>query len=134
MYATKTPGAHLETKEHSLVWHYREASPYYAQKHLVILKRLLKPMAQRYHLELRNGNKIFEVRPADTNKGKAASYWMLDNLDFILAIGDDYTDEDTFAALPATAYTIKVGRGRTLANYRLSNVKDVLHLLKDFTR
>ena len=133
-YAAKTPGARVEIKEHSLVWHYREASPYYAHKHLVILKRLLKPLVKQAHLELHEGNKIFEVRPKDVNKGKAVSYWLLDNLDFVLAIGDDETDEDTFAVLPSTTYTVKVGRGRTVANYRLSNVKAVLSLLKDFTR
>ena len=135
VYAAKTPGAKVEVKEHSLVWHYREASPYYAHKHLVILKRLLKPIVKQAHLELHEGNKIFEVRPKDVNKGKAVGSWLLiDTLDFVLAIGDDETDEDTFAVLPSTAYTVKVGRGRTLANFRLSNVPAVLSLLKDFTR
>jgi trehalose 6-phosphate synthase/phosphatase len=133
-YAAQTPGAHMESKEHSLVWHYREASPYYAHKHLVILKRALKPFAKQSHLKLHDGNKILEIRPDDVNKGKAATFWLRDNLDFVLAIGDDETDEDTFAVLPDTAYTIKVGRGRTLANYRLLKQKDVISLLKDLTR
>jgi trehalose 6-phosphate synthase/phosphatase len=54
--------------------------------------------------------------------------------DFIMAIGDDLTDEDSFLALPAPAYTIKVGRGRTKARYRLMSVSAVLELLKSLTR
>ncbi|HVS58379.1 MAG TPA: bifunctional alpha,alpha-trehalose-phosphate synthase (UDP-forming)/trehalose-phosphatase [Candidatus Saccharimonadales bacterium] len=130
-YTAKTPGALVEKKEQSVVWHYRDAAPYYAHKHLVILKRLLRPIARRAGLEVRHGNKILEVRPTNVDKGKAAGYWLRDNLDFILAVGDDYTDEDTFAALPPSAFTIKVGRGRTLAKLRLKTTKDVIRLLKD---
>ena len=54
--------------------------------------------------------------------------------DFILAMGDDTTDEDMFAALPPMAYGIKVGRGQTLASYRVKNVNEVLSLLEQITR
>ncbi|MGH7195118.1 MAG: bifunctional alpha,alpha-trehalose-phosphate synthase (UDP-forming)/trehalose-phosphatase, partial [Candidatus Saccharimonadales bacterium] len=37
-YAALTPKAHVEVKPHSLVWHYRAAPPYYAQKYAVTLK------------------------------------------------------------------------------------------------
>jgi trehalose 6-phosphate synthase/phosphatase len=133
-YAAKTPGAHVEVKEHSLVWHYREASPYYAHKHLVILKRILKPLLAQAHLKLHDGSKILEVRPDDIDKGQIVRLWLRDDLDFVLALGDDETDEDTFAVLPKTAFTIKVGRGRTLANYRVLKQKDVINLLKDLAR
>lgn len=52
--------------------------------------------------------------------------------DFVLAAGDDETDETVFAALPPDAYTVKVGRGKTLAKYYLPNyraVREVLRLL-----
>nr|WP_262904984.1 trehalose-phosphatase [Hymenobacter pini] len=61
----------------------------------------------------------------------AAVQWLgPEQPDFILAIGDDRTDEDTFAALPATAYSLKVGPiPRSLARYSAANVADVRQLL-----
>lgn len=129
-YAAKTPGAFVEEKECSLVWHFRKAQPYYAQKNIVILKRALKPFLKPYGLGLFMGNGILEIKLLSTNKGEAATKWLKPKPDFILAIGDDYTDEDMFASLPGHAYTVKVGRGRTVARYRLTNIQEVLHLLK----
>jgi trehalose 6-phosphate synthase/phosphatase len=49
--------------------------------------------------------------------------------DFIMAIGDDFTDEDMFKALPKRAFTIKVGLGKTRARYRVTNTKAVQILI-----
>ncbi|QQS20295.1 bifunctional alpha,alpha-trehalose-phosphate synthase (UDP-forming)/trehalose-phosphatase [Candidatus Saccharibacteria bacterium] len=129
-YAQQTPGAFVERKEWSLAWHYRNAAPFAAQKNLVILKKLLRPIAQRETLGVVDGNMVLEVHHLDVSKGHITQEWLLHDQDFILAIGDDTTDEDMFAALPTSSYTIKVGRGRTLANYRLPNSPAVHHLLR----
>ena len=128
-YVGTTPGAFTEQKEWSIAWHYRLASPYYAQKHLVTLRRLLKPIAKRYNLVIQEGHKVIEVHPADVSKGRVVREWLVHDHDFILCVGDDTTDEDMFAALPASAFSIKVGRGQTLARYRLKDVPAVLRLL-----
>jgi len=128
-YAELTPGALIEQKEWSIAWHYRAASPYYSQKHLVALRRLVKPLLKQYHLSIEEGHKVFEVRPSAINKGRIAQEWLIHDHDFILAAGDDVTDEDMFAALPPSAYAIKVGRGKTLAGLRIKGVTDILHLL-----
>lgn len=129
-YAALTPGAFVEMKHHSAVWHYRKATPYHAQKYLIILKRVLAKTAKKYGLEVRSGNKILEVKPSGINKGSAALSQLTGNPDFVLAIGDDYTDEDMFTVLPVTAYTVKVGRGFSEARYRVSNVERVHALLR----
>jgi trehalose 6-phosphate synthase/phosphatase len=128
-YADETEGALVEQKEWSVAWHYRMASPYYAQKNLVALRRLLKPIVKQYGLKLEEGNKVLEVRPAAISKGRIAQEWLIHDHDFILAAGDDVTDEDLFAAVPPNAYTVKVGRGKTLARYRIKSVTEILHLL-----
>jgi trehalose 6-phosphate synthase/phosphatase len=128
-YADATPGAFVEQKDWSVVWHYRGASPYYAQKHLVVLKRLLKPIVSGGNLTLHDGNKVLEVHPSDIGKGRVAQEWLIHDHDFIIAIGDDATDEDMFAALPPEAYSVKVGRGATVAGLRLKGVDEVLGLL-----
>ena len=134
-YAARTPGAFVEAKQQSLVWHYRQAtSPYYAQKHLVTLKRILKPLARDLGLQVQQGNMILEVRPDGVDKGTTADHWLKEQPEFVLAIGDDYTDEDTFHAMPPRAYTVKVGHGRTDARYRLKSVEAVLRLLEKLSK
>ncbi|HWB39124.1 MAG TPA: bifunctional alpha,alpha-trehalose-phosphate synthase (UDP-forming)/trehalose-phosphatase [Candidatus Saccharimonadales bacterium] len=130
-YAELTPKAHVETKPHSLVWHYRASPPYYAQKYVTIIKRTLKPILKTYDLVLYQGNKILEIKNPRINKGVAVERWVRAAYDYILAIGDDYTDEQLFEALRESAYTIKVGRGRSNARFRVSDSHAVLELLKN---
>ena len=52
--------------------------------------------------------------------------------DLILAIGDDATDEEIFELLRSdrSAYTIKVGNGRSRAKFKLDSVGDVIELIR----
>ena len=47
-----------------------------------------------------------------------------------MAIGDDWTDEYTFKALPTNANSIKVGVKHSAAKYYLESVENVRELLK----
>ena len=70
----------------------------------------------------------------EINKGKAALTVIDKNdYDFIIAFGDDYTDEDVFKALPDTAITIKVGSNLSAAKFYLRNPGEVRKLLSSFT-
>jgi trehalose 6-phosphate synthase/phosphatase len=133
-YADKTPGAMVEEKDHSLVWHYRQSPPYYAQKYAVILKRVLRPTLRTYGLKIFNGNKILEIKNPNINKGEAIRKWLDKGYDFILAIGDDYIDEDMFKVLPPDAWSIKVGLGRSLARFRVASYEGVRHVLAQLTK
>lgn len=133
-YAAKTPGARVEVKPHSLVWHYRAAQPYYAQKHAVTIKRVFKPLLKQYGLEMLQGNKVLEIKNPLISKGIAAQPWLLGNYDFILGIGDDKTDEELFAVMPLNSWSIKVGAKRTAAQYRVASHKDILTILRKLTK
>jgi trehalose 6-phosphate synthase/phosphatase len=133
-YDAKTPGAHVEIKEASLVWHYRRGNQYYAHKHLVILKRLLWRLSKQYPIVVEQGNMILEIRLADVHKGTAALNLVTDKTDFVLAVGDDATDEDMFEHVPAWSYTVKIGRGRTKARFRLPSIDSVHELLARLIR
>lgn len=133
-YAALTPGARVEVKPHTLVWHYRAAPPYYAQKYAVTIKRIIKPLLKTYGLELMQGNKILEIKNPQISKGKAAQYWLSRHYDFVFGLGDDLTDEELFAVLPEDAYSIKVGRGRSRARFRLNSHKDVVKLLQELAK
>lgn len=133
-YAALTPKAKVETKPHTLVWHYRASPPYYAQKNVTIIKRALKPVLKTYSLQMFQGNKILEIKNPRINKGVAIERWVRPSYDFTIAIGDDYTDEQLFQALRDTAYTIKVGRGLTNARFRLSDDKKVIALIRKLAK
>jgi trehalose 6-phosphate synthase/phosphatase len=76
------------------------------------------------------GNKVLEIKNPRVTKAEAARRWLQRNYDFVLAIGDDVTDEALFGILPPSAYSVKVGRGRTQAQYRLPSSKEVVDLLR----
>lgn len=133
-YTALTPHAKIEIKPHSLVWHYRAAPSYASQKNGVIIKKVLKPLLKKYGVQIFQGNKILEIKDPKVNKGHAVQRWLTPEHDLILAIGDDYTDEDLFESLVDSAYTIKVGTGRTYAAYRLKTVDDVTALLKQLNK
>lgn len=129
-YAALTPGARVEEKEQSVVWHYRSASPFYARKHLVLMKRALRALAKENKLRIQEGKMTLEVHHLDISKGHALQEWLLSDQDFVMAIGDDTTDEEMFKNAPLGSYTIKVGRGRSAARYRVPNPASVHKLLR----
>ena len=81
-------------------------------------------------LQLNNGHKILEIKSSQVNKSVAAKFFMIETYDFVLAIGDDYTDESVYKALPKRGYSIRVGRGVTAAKWRLSSQEKAIGLLK----
>jgi trehalose 6-phosphate synthase/phosphatase len=79
------------------------------------------------------GDKTVEIRSSGVNKGNAALLFLTKNYyAFILAIGDDWTDEDLFKVLPERALTLKVGLAHSCAKYYLSDYQQVKELLKSF--
>lgn len=77
------------------------------------------------------GNKVIEFRNMEVNKGKAALNWLHETEhDFILAMGDDHTDEDIFKAMPNNAITIKVGSEVSEAKFYLNDYHEVRDLLQ----
>ena len=50
--------------------------------------------------------------------------------DFILAAGDDWTDEALFAALPPSAFSIRVGITASSARLNVETVASILDLLE----
>jgi trehalose 6-phosphate synthase/phosphatase len=65
------------------------------------------------------------------NKGLAAVKLLSsDSFDFVLAMGDDVTDEDMFEALDDQSHiTIKVGLDKSKARYNLIGINNVISFL-----
>jgi trehalose 6-phosphate synthase/phosphatase len=129
----QTPGSSLEEKEFSMVWHYRMADPEFGLWQARELCTQLQGMLAGTGLQVQNGNKIIEVKWADVHKGKVTTHLLerVPQSDFILAIGDDRTDEDMFATIPAEQWSVKVGTGFSAARFSLPTPAEVLALLLD---
>jgi trehalose 6-phosphate synthase/phosphatase len=131
-YVDRTPRSFIETKNYSLVWHYRNADPDLGNQRSWELKDELKALVANLNLEIMDGDKVIEIKNSGINKGRAAMIKIGDTqYDFILALGDDWTDEYTFDALPDDAFTIKVGTKTTKANYYVEGIQDVRVILRE---
>jgi trehalose 6-phosphate synthase/phosphatase len=132
-YVDRTPRSFIEYKNYSQVWHYRDADHDMGQQRAWELKEDLKNYIANLNLEIMDGDKVIEIKNAGINKGRAALNKIGNSdFDFILALGDDWTDEYTFNSLPDSAYTIKVGTKSTAAKFYIKDVKGVRSLLKNF--
>ena len=57
--------------------------------------------------------------------------WFEDkDYDYIMALGDDHTDEDIFKVLPSDAYSIKIGGNISAARFYLRDYREVRKLLR----
>jgi trehalose 6-phosphate synthase/phosphatase len=132
LYVRRTPGAFIEEKDYSLVWHYRRADAGLGAQRARELLSHLRFMTFNTDLQVLEGHKVLEIKSAALHKGTAAARWLgPEQPEFILAIGDDQTDEDTFATVPPEAYTVKVGSApRSLARYAVGGVPEVRQLLR----
>jgi len=134
-YEDRTPGSFIEEKDFSLVWHYRKADPRLASQRALDLKEALLQLTSNLNLGILDGNKVLEIKSVGIDKGRAALHWLSRRQwGFVMAMGDDRTDEDLFAVLPETAYSIKVGLSPSRAKYSVDSVEDVRSLLTQLAR
>ena len=125
------PGARLEVKPASVAVHVRTvADPDVAAR---LLADVAGGPGADAGLTPKPGKAVLELAVTDADKGSAVLR-LADGIGAagVLYLGDDVTDEDAFAALPAPAVTVKVGAGDTVARHRvddLSGVRTVLERL-----
>jgi trehalose 6-phosphate synthase/phosphatase len=135
LFADRLPGATVEEKEYSLVWHYRGADPEQGEPFAHELVDNLNALTGNVDVQVMQANKVVEVRVAGVTKGTIARELLAqDEYEFILAIGDDTTDEDLFAVLPDRAHSIKVGSAHSLAKYNCRDVVEVHQVLSMLTQ
>jgi trehalose 6-phosphate synthase/phosphatase len=134
-YVQLIPGSFVEEKKFSVAWHYRAIENIDEEATKLALSKELMMLNMNNDFDILHGNKVIEIKSIHTNKGKFITRFLEHNeFDFVLAIGDDVTDEDMFNALKEKHhYTIKVGLGKTAARYNLVGVNNVLSFLEQLT-
>ncbi len=133
-YVSRCVGTFIEEKSGSIAWHYRNADPDYAQLRLFELRDDLSEIIRnKTDFEILEGNKVLEIKSGRYDKGQAASALIgNDEFDFILAAGDDKTDEFLFKALPESSWTIRVGLSPSIAKFNVSEFALLVDLLGHF--
>ncbi|HSN92829.1 MAG TPA: bifunctional alpha,alpha-trehalose-phosphate synthase (UDP-forming)/trehalose-phosphatase [Anaeromyxobacteraceae bacterium] len=135
-FADRTPGSLVEEKTAGLAWHYRAADPEHGAVQARELTVHLQAVLSNVPVEILQGDKVVEIRPHGVHKGRAAARALEGAAPgtLVLAMGDDRTDEDLFAALPEGSIAMKVGAAETRAQVRLPNVAAARALLAEVAR
>jgi trehalose 6-phosphate synthase/phosphatase len=131
-FTDRTPGSLVEIKSVALAWHYRMADQEAGARRANELRLHLGQLLSNQPVEILAGHKVLEIRPYGINKGRIVPPLTPDQLESttVLAMGDDRTDEDLFAAAPPGAVTVRVGPGHTRARFRVESVAAVRALLR----
>jgi trehalose 6-phosphate synthase/phosphatase len=130
-YADRTPGSLVEEKPAGVAWHYRAADAEYGAAQANELRLHLTEILGNTPVETLVGEKVIELRAHGVNKGRIVPGILERHPGaFVVAFGDDQSDEDMFAALPPTARTVHVGRGQTQATLRVASVREVRAVLR----
>ncbi len=131
-YSERTPGARIEEKSSALVWHYREADDALGEWQALELMSVLEDMLSGSPVEILSGARVIEIRQQGVDKGRAFEFVNESEgpFDFIMATGDDRTDEDIFARMPEDAYSVKIGGGQSNARAAVGSPGSIRRLLR----
>ena len=131
----KFRGVTIERKPFGCAFHHRAL---HGPARASFLRELRAWLAERdtTGLELLDGKRVVELRPAGRGKGSIVRLWpaarAVRNGDrSLVAIGDDLADEELFAALRGRGLTVKVGAAGepTIARRRVAGTAAVARLL-----
>jgi trehalose 6-phosphate synthase/phosphatase len=130
-FVASTPGALIEDKTAGIAWHYRMADPEFGELQAKELRLLLGELLQNAPVEILLGDRVVELRVQGIHKGRVLGSILVENPGpiWILAMGDDRTDQELFSSLPPQSDIVQVGRGPTLAPYRLVSPAEARALL-----
>ncbi len=132
LYTGMTPGSIIEEKTSSVVWHYRNSDPEFGNWKAIQLVAELYEMLSNMPVEIHHGRKIVEVGSMYLNKGIVLAHFLqMNGYESVLCAGDDETDESMFrySGKDAKMFSIKVGRGETMAQFRIANPRAFRALL-----
>lgn len=125
--AEKYAGTFVERKPFGVVLHYRRAAP---SDGAAAAREARAIAAGNEDIFTRDGACVVEFMSRAGDKGTALRHLQHRiGASGIVFVGDDVTDEDAFAVLPASDLSIKVGDGETTAQYRVDSPSEVVTVL-----
>jgi len=112
-YLERCEGSFLDVKESSIVWQYTDCDLELGKQFCAAMSSELDNLVKKYNLKIVNGKGFMEIIAVGVNKGYFVGYKVKEfiknkkNLDFILCIGDDTSDEKMFHYLNTKKDEIK---------------------------
>ena len=155
LYVQRTHGAYVEQKGNALIWQFRDADPEFGYLQSKELEEHLANIMAGYPVDVIRGGGVadgyIEVRPAGVSKGLFLEHAlstlesMEKDAEFVLAIGDDSSDEPMFDRLAdigknktykqlLSPYGVTVGKKPTLASSFVDDTAAVIELLTSLTK
>ncbi len=131
-FAQRAPGSLVEEKQSGLAWHFRMCDPEFGAAQANELRVHLTALLSNAPVELLAGDKVIELRPHGSNKGRVATELVTPGV-LTAAFGDDVTDEELFVALPPDALSFHLGPAPSVAKLRLESWRDVRKILSRLT-
>lgn len=157
-YTERTNGSYIQRKSTALVWHYENADPHYGDMQATEAERYLRRIIEKHHnlvVQRYDHCRALEVLPKEIHKG-AASLKVIDemmkkidynqddntgNNIFIMAVGNDRSDEKMFEAVELVSkeinteygFTVRIGMAPTQARFYLTDQNQMLWLLNTLT-
>lgn len=145
IYVQRTHGTYIEEKHNALIWQFRDADPEFGFLQSKELEDHLVEIMSGYSVDVIRGGGVadgyIEVRPSGLSKGmflqRALGILASMNVstEFVLAVGDDSTDESMFEEIGKLSTTIQstfgvtVGMKPTAAQSFLEDPNAVLNLI-----
>ncbi|MBN9688065.1 MULTISPECIES: bifunctional alpha,alpha-trehalose-phosphate synthase (UDP-forming)/trehalose-phosphatase [unclassified Corallococcus] len=131
-FAARVTGSFVEEKTASLAWHYRKVDAEFGALQARELRLLLYEKFSQEPMHILPGDRVVEVRPRGVNKGRVVPEVLKEEAPDVrvVALGDDVTDEDLFAAVPPGGITVHAGNKHTRAAYRVEGPPEVRRFLR----
>ena len=133
-YKERLPHSFIEEKEYGVAWHFRNADNALSGLRVKEFVDDMTHFTARNEIEVLMGDKVVEIKCSGISKGETARQLITENqYGFILAAGDDETDESLFRVLPHGAFTIKIGKRLSHADYYLDSSRELVRVLEKIT-
>lgn len=124
-YIGKFPGLRLYNKDGGVLFHLGLVK---YEPHKEEIVKLAERLASEYGMAVYRGKMIVELRVPGVNKGKTINKIRGGTRASLIA-GDDRTDEESFS-YNMDALKIKVGDGKTLADFKVDDFKKMRGILR----
>ena len=146
-YLERCEGSFLDIKESSIVWQYTDCDQELGKQFVSAMSSELDNLINKYNLKIVNGKGFMEIIAVGVNKGYFVGYKVKEfienkkNIDFILCIGDDTSDEKMFHYLNSKKneikkyckkvkiYSVIVGKKPSKAHFYVEKPKNVQELI-----
>ncbi len=130
-YKERLPQSFIEEKEYGVAWHFRNADNALSGLRVKEFVDDMTHFTARNEIEVLMGDKVVEIKCSGVSKGETARQLVSEKkYEFIMAAGDDETDESLFRILPKGSFTIKIGKQMSHADYYLDSSRELIRVLE----